>query len=144
VGNAYLNAPCHKKIWTRTSKEFGRDEGSVMIIVHALYSLKTSGTAWWATFAQKLVEMGYASTKANPNVWLRKAMKNDSHAYYKMLLIYVDDILCISHWLQQTMEQIPQLYRLKDKVIGPPKWYLGANISMYQLPDGSEAWSASA
>jgi len=42
------------------------------------------------------------------------------------------------------MEQIQQLYRLKDEVIGPPKQYLGANIAMYQLPDGMEAWSASA
>ncbi len=97
VRNTYLNAPCHEKIWTRTGKEFGSNEGSVMIIVHALYGLKTSGAAWQATFAQKLVEMGYALTKADPDVWIRKAVKNDGHAYYEMLLIYVDNILCISH-----------------------------------------------
>jgi len=39
VGNAYLNAPCCEKIWTRAGKEFGSDEGLVMIIVHALYGL---------------------------------------------------------------------------------------------------------
>jgi len=46
VGNAYLNAPCHEKIWTQAGKEFGSDEGCVMLIVRALYGLKTSGAAW--------------------------------------------------------------------------------------------------
>jgi len=70
IGNAYLNAPCHKKIWTRAGKEFGSDEGCIMIIVRALYGLKTSGAAWRAAFAQKLVEMGYKSSKADPDVWI--------------------------------------------------------------------------
>jgi len=59
VGNAYLNAPCGEKIWTQAGKEFGSNKGCVMIIVRALYGLKTSGAAWRATFAQKLMEMGY-------------------------------------------------------------------------------------
>jgi len=144
VGNAYLNAPCREKIWTRAGKEFGSDEGSIMIIVRALYGLKTSGAAWHATFAQQLSDMGYASSKADPDVWLRPAVKNDGHHYYEMLLIYMDDILCVSHRPHDTMQQIQQLYRLKDEVVGPPKRYLGANIAKFQLPDGTEAWSASA
>jgi len=59
-----------------------------------------------------------------------------------MLLVYVDDILCISHHPQETMQQIQQLYHLKDNIIGPPKRYLGTNIANYQLPNGTEAWSA--
>jgi len=89
------------------------------------------------------MEMGYVSTKADPDVWLWPAVKNDRHHYYEMLLIYVDDILCISHRTHDTMQQIQQLYCLKDNMIGPPKRYLGANIAKFQLPDGTEAWSAS-
>jgi len=37
IGNTYLNAPCHEKIWTWAGKEFGSDEGSIMIITKALY-----------------------------------------------------------------------------------------------------------
>jgi len=33
VGNAYLNAPCREKIWCRAGKEFGSNEGCIMIIV---------------------------------------------------------------------------------------------------------------
>jgi len=144
IGNAYLNAPCRERIWTTAGKEFGSDEGSIMLIVQALYGLKTSGTAWHNTFAQKLMEMGYTSTKADPDVWIRPATKPDGFQYYEMLLIYVDDILSISHQPLQTMQQIKELYRLKDDSVGPPKRYLGANIAKFQLPDGTEAWSASA
>jgi len=70
LGNAYLNAPCWEKIWCRAGKEFGSNKGCIMIIVQVLYGLKTSGTAWRAAFADKLAEMGYKSTKANPDVWI--------------------------------------------------------------------------
>jgi len=75
VGNAYLNAPCWEKIWCKAGKEFGSDKGCIMIIVHALYGLKTSGAAWRAAFAEKLAEMGYKSTKADPDVWIQQAVK---------------------------------------------------------------------
>jgi len=68
VGNAYLNAPFREKIWTRAGKEFGSDKGCIMIIMQTLYGLSTSGAAWRAAFAEKLTEMGYKSTKADPNV----------------------------------------------------------------------------
>jgi len=70
IGNASLNALCLEKIWTRAGKEFGHDEGCIMIIVWALYGLKTSGVAWRAAFAEKLAEMGYKSRKADLDVWI--------------------------------------------------------------------------
>jgi len=97
VGNAYLNAPCQEKIWTIAGKEFGSDEGSVMLIVRALYGLKTSGVAWRSTFAQKLIDMGYKSSRADPDIWLQATIKPDGHHYYEMLLVYVDNILLVSH-----------------------------------------------
>jgi len=80
--------------------------------------------------------------RADPDVWIWEAVKPNGHKYYEMLLIYVDDILAISHQPRQMMSQIQELYHLKDDSIGPPKRYLGANIARFQLPDGSEAWSA--
>jgi len=144
IGNAYLNAPCREKIWTRAGKEFGSDEGCIMIIVRALYGLKTSGAAWRAAFAQKLVEMGYKSSKADPDVWIRQGVKPDGFRYYEILLVYVDDILCVSHQPEKTMDEIKELYRLKDDTVGPPNRYLGANIGKFQLSSGFECWSASA
>ena len=39
---------------------FGEDEGCIVIIVKALYGLKTSGAAWHAFLADTVNSMGYA------------------------------------------------------------------------------------
>ena len=36
IGNAYLNAPCREKIWTKAGLEFGSQQGCFMLIVRAL------------------------------------------------------------------------------------------------------------
>jgi hypothetical protein len=143
IGNAYLNAPCREKIWTVAGPEFGNRKGCVMIIVRALYGLKSSGAAWRAMFAETLADLGFKSTKADPDVWIREAVKPDGFEYYEMVLVYVDDILHLSHDTKVVMDQLAKSYKLKEDSLGPPERYLGANISKYQLPDGRESWSMS-
>ena len=75
IGNAYLNAPCREKIWTVAGTEFGEDKGCILIVVRALYGLKTSGASWRAMFSQTLKDMGFESTKADPDVYIRPATK---------------------------------------------------------------------
>jgi len=45
VGNAYLNADTREKVYTTAGKEFGARAGQTVLIVRALYGLKTSGAA---------------------------------------------------------------------------------------------------
>jgi hypothetical protein len=45
VSNAYLNAPCHEKIWFVAGPKFGLREGQVFKIIRALYALKSSGAS---------------------------------------------------------------------------------------------------
>ena len=92
IGNAYLNAPCGEKLWTVAGSEFGSEKGSVMVIASALYGLKSSGAAWRSTLAQSMEQLGYSPTKADPDVWIKRAVKHDGSPYYKMMLIYVDDV----------------------------------------------------
>jgi len=40
------------------------------------------------------------------------------------------------------MDQIKELYCLKDESVGPPSRYLGANVGKFQLRSGLECWSA--
>ena len=42
VQNAYLTMPCSEKIYTRLGPEFGADKDKLVIIVHALYGLKSA------------------------------------------------------------------------------------------------------
>jgi len=44
--NAYLNAKCCKKIWFEGGIKCGEDAGRVLIVVRALYGLKSAGASW--------------------------------------------------------------------------------------------------
>ena len=73
IQNAYLTAECREKIWTRAGPEFGSESGSIMIVRKALYGLKGSGAAFRAHLAEKLHDIGFIPTQADPNVWRRPA-----------------------------------------------------------------------
>lgn len=91
-----------------------------------------------------MVDLGWKDSKADPDVYIRPQVKPDGTKYYEYLLVYVDDIMCISHEPEVTMKAIAGLYRLKNDEVAPPDRYLGANVGKYQLPDGRWVWSISA
>jgi hypothetical protein len=66
-----------------------------MIIKKALYGLKSSGAAWRALFTTTLVDLGYTSTKADPDVWIRAQVKPDGFEYSELVLVYVNDIMVL-------------------------------------------------
>jgi hypothetical protein len=90
-----------------------------LIIHKALYGLKSSGAAWKALFSLTLHELGYMLSKGDPDVYLCPAVKVNGAQYNEMLLVYVDDILHITHHkaLEQneTMKEIKRIYQLRDK-----------------------------
>jgi len=97
ITNAYLNAPCREKIWFVGRLGTGKDQGKVLILTRALYGLKSSGAAWRAKLAETLVSMGFTSTRADPDVWIREQKyQNRPETYYEIILVYVDDVLAIS------------------------------------------------
>jgi hypothetical protein len=135
IGNAYLNAPNREKVYAIAGKEFGSKAGEIVIIVRTLYGLKSAGAAWQSHLANSLHAIGYRSCLADPDIWLREAVRDDNTRFYEYLAIYVDDTLCISQHPERTMESISQLYRIKDNSIKKPKTYLGAQVMQYKLPD---------
>ena len=142
IGNAYLNAQCREKLWTIAGSEFGSEKGSVMVIARALYGLKSSEAAWRATLAQTMQDLGYKASQADPDVWIKRSLKKDGTPYYKLILIYVDDVLHLAEDPEVDMGRLNKLYRLKDGT-GEPDRYLGGNIERVQTEDGSLAWSLS-
>ena len=83
-----------------------------MLIVRALYGLKSSGAAFRSLLAETLHDLGYKPTKADPYVWLRPALKPDGFEYYELVLFYVDDVLCMSHDAMRTMKGIQRSFKL--------------------------------
>jgi hypothetical protein len=80
--------------------------------------------------------------KADPDVWIRPGVKPDGFEYYEMVVVYVDDVLCISHDPAATMKGIQGTFKLKDDKIKKLTHYLGAQISQ-KVIDGIECWTMS-
>jgi len=116
---AFLIAACREKIWFKGGAECGEDRGKVMIIKRALYGLRLSGAAWRNMLAQTIEEMGFTSTVVDPNVWRRQAVKPSGEEYHAMLLVFVDDILIISHEAVKHIDALKQVYTLKPEVLVP-------------------------
>ena len=142
IGNAYLNALCQEKIWCVIGAEFGSDKGKIMIICQALYGLKSSRASRRATFTETLNGLGYKSSSADPDVWIKPKLKSNGDDYYSLILVYVDDVLHFDHEPNELMNLLEDKYRIKDKAEAPVR-YLGTNIDKMQLSGGDIVWSMS-
>ena len=57
-----------RKIYTIAGPEFGSERGLIMIVRKALYGLKSSEAAFRALLAERLYEIGFVPSKADPDV----------------------------------------------------------------------------
>jgi hypothetical protein len=145
IGNAYLNAPTREQVYTTAGPEFGAElQGQSVIIVRALYGLKSSGAAWRAHLAGTLKSLGFTSSLADPDVWYRATSKPNGFEYYEYVLAYVDDILALSHNPIAIMKALEDFYRLKGGY-EKPKRYLGADVLEWRFPEEIDKprWSLS-
>jgi hypothetical protein len=131
------------KIWLEGGLECGSDKGKVCVVVHVLYGLKSAGASWRVTLAQALRDIGFVSTIADPDVWIRPAACKDRYEYYERLLVYVDEILAISHEPKVLIDTIGEYYKVKPRSDKEPYIYLGANVKKVQMLDGREVWATS-
>ncbi|KAI2511710.1 Reverse transcriptase (RNA-dependent DNA polymerase) [Fragilaria crotonensis] len=92
--------------------------------------------------AEKLVELGFQSTLADPDVWLRAATKNDGESYYEYVLMYVDDILAISCNAEAIMNDVQTTFKFKNDKVQLPEFYLGAKLQEKFL-NGKKCWTVS-
>ena len=63
---------------------------------------------------------------------MRPATKPNGFEYYEYLLVYVDDVLAISHDPKPKIDEIGKTYELKKGSVGPPMIF-GSNN--FEIPD---------
>jgi len=141
--NAYLTAQCREKFWCTAGPEFGSDRGKTMIVVRALYGLKSSGAAFRAFLAKHLSDIGFAPTLADADVWMRPAIREDGFKYWECVLCYVDDLLAIGDDPTRIMKSIQSKFSLKDNKMEKPENYLGADMSKMYNAEGDLCWAMS-
>jgi hypothetical protein len=146
VQNAFITAPIKNKYYVVAGPEFGALQGRTLIIVRALYGLKEASASFRSFMAKRLDELGFKSSVADPDVWLRPAVKENGDEYYEYILIYVDDVLAISKDPRKVLEDLrgygDDKLKFKNDKIDVPENYLGAKLLRKKL-NGIECWTMS-
>ena len=124
VGNAYLEACTKEKVCFIAGPEFGPLVGHTLVIVKALYGLRSSGARFHEKFAETLKHLGFMPCKADPDVWLR-----DAGDKYEYVTTWVDDLLVAMKNPKEFMDALqsdPYSYKLKG--VEEPKYHLGGDF----------------
>jgi hypothetical protein len=124
ISNAYLEAFTMEQNYIVAGPEFGQLEGHYLIIVKALYGLRTSGLRWHERFTDCLCNEGFSPCKAEPDIWMR--LNGDLYEY---VATYVDD-LCLGMLDPKSfMDTLQKKYNFKLKGTGPIDFHLGQSFS---------------
>jgi hypothetical protein len=124
IGNAYLEAFTMEQNYIIAGPEFGQLEGHYLIIIKALYGLRTSGLRWHERFADCLCNEGFSPCKAEPDIWIRL-----NGNLYEYVATYVDD-LCLGMLDPKSfIDTLQKKYNFKLKGTGPIDFHLGQSFS---------------
>ena len=135
IGNAYLNAKCAERVHVKCGPElFGpENEGKIAVIVRALYGLKSAGASWRAHLSAMIQDqLKFKTSKADPDIYMKRKKREDGRDYYSYLIVYVDDLLSIDVEPRTTIDQIGQSLRIKEGSVNFPDMYLGANVRKWK------------
>jgi hypothetical protein len=95
-----------------------------LIIVKALYGLRTSGLRWHERFTDCLRNEGFSPCKAEPDIWMR--LNGDLYEY---VATYVDD-LCLGMLDPKSFKDtLQKKYNFKLKGTGPIDFHLRQSFS---------------
>jgi Reverse transcriptase (RNA-dependent DNA polymerase) len=127
IGNAYLESDTMEKIYIIGGKEFEciGMQGHTLVIVKALYGLKSSGMRWWGVLADVLRQMGFVPSKADPNIWMRPKQDPDNPAqdHYEYIMVYVDDLGIASKAPEGIVKELEERYGFNLKGTGPTTFH---------------------
>jgi hypothetical protein len=144
IENAYLTAPITEKVWTVLGPEFGDDAGNRALIVRALYGLKSALSAFRNHLDECMKHLGWNPCRADRYLW----MKAETHPYggvlyWAYILIYVDDIVCVSHDPGYPLEKLDEYFKMKEGCIQVPTFYFGIKLKKTVLPNCVVVWGMS-
>ena len=122
IGNAYLEAKTAERVYIIGGPEFGELEGHVLLIVKALYGLRSSGLCWHERFADSLCDMGFKPSTAEDDIWMQH-----NGDVYDYIATYVDDLCIVSKEPQEYVKLLKEKYKYKLKGTGPIVFHLGCD-----------------
>jgi Reverse transcriptase (RNA-dependent DNA polymerase) len=125
IGNAHLKSNTMEKIYIVGGKEFACVglEGHTLVIVKALYGLKSSGARRWEVLADVLRQMGFTpSNKAANDIWMHRVGD-----LYEYVVVHADDLGIASSDPSVIIKELEGRYGFQLKGTGPTTFHLGCD-----------------
>jgi hypothetical protein len=82
IENAYLTAPITETVWTVIGPVFGEDAGKRVLIVRALYGLKSAGAAFRNHLESCMDHLGWKLCLADRDLWMEEETCPDDGMKY--------------------------------------------------------------
>ena len=114
IQNAFLSAPTKEKVHFYAGKEWKADEGRLVVVVRALYGLKSSALQFINHLGHK---WGFESSFVDPDLWYKSSTAKGGFKYYAYVLVYVDDFLIIDKQPAKFMEMLNNPLQSNRKVL---------------------------
>jgi hypothetical protein len=96
-----------------------------------------AGRDFWHHLRECMGFLGFTSSLADPDVWIRLSKRSTGEEYYEYVLLYVDDVLVISERAKAILwKEIGKYWEIKEGSIGPPTKYLGGKLREVELANG--------
>ena len=90
IGSAYLESFTNEKVVFTARPKFKKLESHTLVIVKALYGLRSNGARFYEALANTLRKEGFIPSKADPDLWMCPA-----GSCYEYVCVYVDDLLVV-------------------------------------------------
>ena len=135
IRNAYIQSPTSQEHYIICGPELGMENvGKVAIMHRAVYGGKTSQRDCRNHLRSCMHFINFTSCPADPDVWMRPAIKSDGTKCYDYVLLYVDDALVVSENAESILRnELGRYFELKEESIEPPDHYLGGKVRKVQL-----------
>ena len=108
--------------------EFKELEGHTLVIVKALYGLRSSGARFHEALASTLRKEGFIPSKVDPDLWMCSAS-----SCYKYMCVYVDDLLVAMKEPETFFQNLSKKHGYKLKGVGDSEYHLGGNLVEIQM-----------
>ena len=115
-----------KKVCICAGPEFGDLEGHLLLVIKALYGLRTAGVSWAKLLAECLEGVGFVRSKADDSIFMRP--REDGTAY-EYVACYVDDLAFITAKPSKLIKELQRdPYNFKMKGSGLINFHLGCGF----------------
>ena len=122
VGKAYLEALTKEKLYIIAGSEFGELHGHILIIYKTQYGTRTGGACWHDKLFDTLQHMGFQTSKADPDIWMKPT---DDGQAYEYIAVYVDDLCVASKDLERSSNPQQQI-----QVQTQGRWPIGLSFGV--------------